>query len=281
MTSEPQWPRFSSHVVEQLAHANDIDDQVDPDVSLPDRVECHVDDDDVRQCYALGLAYWEQGVSRDALLSFCQRIIAGEVLSQADMAEFKQIRARYKLMRFAQRLYSTSHAVNKVFGLTTVTMGKLQDAYKNGQHQEVKRFAKRLRWLVSRPVWGYVHHTITHVKLASARDVCAVRRKRLEHIAWVARQTQLGGKTFHNTRKVISQQVAHYGIYHTLNPDNATIYQIFRFLSAINGLMGDKHDEIVAGAIAGEHRYDDQVKIADDLAWRLKRVAHSFVPDAS
>ena len=66
----------------------------------------------------------------------------------------------------------------------------------------------------------------------------------------------LTGHQFHNVRKIVSRQVSFYDTLRSIDPDNREARQISRFLAAINGLMGDRHDVMVADKLAGGDIYD-------------------------
>jgi len=83
------------------------------------------------------------------------------------------------------------------------------------------------------------------------------------------RKPLLSGKEFHTVRKIISQQVSCFDTLRTLNPQNLHLRQVSRYLAAINGLMGDRHDEMVRDSLTGRNAYDSPSRLDDDIRQRL------------
>ena len=77
-------------------------------------------------------------------------------------------------------------------------------------------------------------------------------------------------------RKIISQQVSYYDTLRSINPDNHDARQISRFLAAINGLMGDKHDEMVADDMENRLAYETPVALDEDIRQRLELLLSRF-----
>ena len=94
----------------------------------------------------------------------------------------------------------------------------------------------------------------------------------------------LTGHQFHNVRKIVSRQVSFYDTLRSIDPDNREARQISRFLAAINGLMGDRHDMMVADKLAGGDIYDRPAILDIDIRQRLElllaRFPLSFSPPA-
>lgn len=84
-------------------------------------------------------------------------------------------------------------------------------------------------------------------------------------------QPQLTGREFHTMRKIISQQVSYFDTLRSLEPDNHDARAISRFLAAINGLMGDRHDEMVADAMEMRTPYDEPCALNGDIRGRIEQ----------
>lgn len=77
-------------------------------------------------------------------------------------------------------------------------------------------------------------------------------------------------------RKVVSRQVSFYDSMRTLVP-NAEEARLSRFLSAINGLMGRMHDDMVEQAAAGSADYGrDGFPLPDDIRRRLETLVDHY-----
>ena len=58
---------------------------------------------------ALCLQFWLNGVDRQELLRLVRKQAKGDELTADERKQFKYMRARYKHLRFAQRLYLKKH----------------------------------------------------------------------------------------------------------------------------------------------------------------------------
>ena len=62
----------------------------------------------------------------------------------------------------------------------------------------------------------------------------------------------------------------------SLDPENKEALQISRFLAAINGLMGDKHDDMVADDMENRQSYDAPLALDSDIRQRLELLISRF-----
>ena len=102
------------------------------------------------------------------------------------------------------------------------------------------------------------------------------RRKEIKKLRELLANPQLTGKQFHDVRKVVSQQVSFYDTLRSLEPDNREARKISRFMAAINGLMGDRHDVMVADKLAGGSSYDRPAPLDSDIRHRLEQLLAIF-----
>ncbi|WP_025731845.1 hypothetical protein [Carnimonas nigrificans] len=273
MSGESRWQHFPPHTLERLFDAIEVDDVVEDQVSLPERgaLLC-ADDKQIHQCYSLCVQLWIDGVSRGALLALVDALKQHGDLTVAERRRFKSIRAKFKHLRFAQRLFSKNHKGGGLLHCTTVTMGKLQDAFRGGHQAELKRNIRTMRQLLLPPVWALMRRNIIHQQLDSATAICDYRQRCFQSLAPSIESLVLDGQRFHDTRKVVSQQVAYYDTFRTLYPDNEVATRMSRFMAAINGLMGDRHDDIIEATLNGERAYGDNESLSEDVRWRLERL---------
>ncbi|WP_395334553.1 hypothetical protein WBP06_23680 [Novosphingobium sp. BL-8H] len=270
---------FPPETLEAMFQAIEMDDVVDPEVSLPDPIPAVSDEAMMRSCLALATQFWRENVDRGQMCSLVDALLLSGDLPHDARVRYKHIRAAYKQMRFALVLYGRTHKAPLLFRLTVATMGHLQDAFRNRRRWAVTGYALALRILLSPPVWLAVRREIGNVKLDDARgfrDFHLAEFGRLR--GWLAGGSPTGHR-FHMMRKVISRQVAFYDTMRTLQPDER-VYRMSRFLSAINGLMGSLHDDLVEQVGAGQRDYhEDDVPLPHDIAHRLEAlVAHNPFP---
>jgi hypothetical protein len=265
----PTWQKFPAETLRRLFDAVDVDDIVDAHVALPDPIVLACPEESIRQCYALCLQFWEDGFTREDALRLVEKLLRNEALSADERLEFKYIRARYKHLRFAQRLYGKRHRSDYLFDLTTRVLGKLQDAFRSGRRSGIVRSGFHLRLLLSKPIWSMVQRSMENTRLDSEAGFIAFRKAELRDLKKAVARTHFSGRQFHAVRKIVSMQVSFYDTLRTLGPDDHA-YRMSRFLAAINGLMGSRHDEMVAEALSGRRHYDTPAPLANEIRSRVE-----------
>lgn len=170
----------SEATLDALFEAVEIDDVVDPEVSLPDPIPMDYDRQRMEAGFCLCLHFWHRWADREALLPLVRTLLREGDLDPAARRDYKNIRAAYKQLRFALVLYSANHRAPKLFKLTVALMGLLQDAFRGGRRGAVLRTGLALRLLLSAPVWAAVERSIARTRIddaagfsLSARPRCA------------------------------------------------------------------------------------------------------------
>lgn len=271
LTDEP----FPSETINALSEAVEIDDVVDPEVSLPDPIMLLCDQEQIHHCLRLCLQFWTDGVQRADLISLLNTLSKTRDLDLPSRARYKHIRARYKHLRFALMLYSADHRVPVVFGLTVAVMGHLQDAFRNGRRTAVFGYVLALRALLADPSWSMVRHQLRRIHLDNDQGFLDYRKGRIKALGRALRNSEFTGHQFHAMRKIVSQQVSFYDTLRSIHPDDHS-YRMSRFLSAINGLMGARHDALVEQAVKGVDRYDATRPLSDDIRSRLELLVEAY-----
>ncbi|EEW0111900.1 TPA: hypothetical protein RY449_001009 [Escherichia albertii] len=267
---------FPLEVSERLFIAVEEDDVVDAEVSLPPTITLRCTSDIIHDNYALCLKFWLDGVNRKELLRLTLKQAAGDELSTDERKQYKYMRARYKHLRFAQRLYLKKHQAGFLFGKTTVFLGRFQDGFRNGKKNIVSYYGNLLRVYLSSPVWWLVNYSLRHSQLESVNGFIAYRQAQMRMLKGIVSSPLLTGREFHDVRKIISQQVSYYDTLRSIDPENKEALQISRFLAAINGLMGDKHDEMVADDMENRQSYDAPVALDSNIRQRLELLISRF-----
>lgn len=268
--SKSKWMRFSPLTVQALFDAVDIDDIVDAQTCLPDPIVLTCSEATMRHCFSLCLQFWETGFSREELSGLVQKLIREGSWTADERMIFKFIRARFKHLRFAQQLYGNHHNRSRLLGRTTIYMGHLQDAYRGEDRAGVVAYGRRLRVVLSKPVWASLRYVITHTRLDDAAGFAAYRLRRIRCLEGLLTQAVFTGGEFHNMRKIISEQVSHYDTLRSLDPAQGSYYRMSRYLAAINGLMGARHDEMVADAQSGRQSYHASAPLDESIRERLE-----------
>jgi hypothetical protein len=270
----PTWQKFPAETLRRLFDAVDVDDIVDAHVALPDPIVLACPEESIQQCYALCLQFWEDGFTQEDALRLVAKLLRNEGLNVDERLEFKHIRARYKHLRFAQRLYSKRHRSDFLFDLTTRVLGKLQDAFRSGRRSRIVRNGLILRLLLSKPLWSMVQRSMENTNLTNEAELIAFQKVTMRDLKKAMERTHFAGRQFHTVRKIVSMQVSFYDTLRTLGP-NDHAFRMSRFLAAINGLMGSRHDEMIAEALSGRRHYDTPAPLATETRSRLETlIAH-------
>lgn len=263
--------KFSPEVIERLFIAVEEDDVVDEHASLPPIVDLQCSQKVIRNNYALCLQFWEDGVTRQDLLRLILTQLRNGELSEKEKKQYKYIRARYKHLRFAQQLYRKKHQSGFLFSKMTVFLGRFQDGFRNKQKDIITFYGKVLRvYHLNALVWMFVHYSLRHIQLDTADGFIHYCQGQMKTLQKLISKPLLTGREFHDARKIISQLVSYYDTLRAIDPDNQEALQISRFLAAINGLMGDRHDEMVADDMENLKPYDAPSVLDSDIRARLE-----------
>ncbi len=273
--AEQTWQKFPADTLLRLFDAVQVDDEVDAHVALPDPIILACADDTMRRCYSLCLQFWEDGFRREDLLQLVDTLLGNAWLSADERLQYKHIRARYKHLRFAQRLYSKRHRSNFVFDLTTRVLGHLQDAFRSGRRGGVVRYGMILRVLLSKPVWSMVQRAMQRTRLDSGEGLIAFQKVEMHRLKKAIARAMFGGDEFHTVRKIVSMQVSHYDTLRSLEP-NDHAFRMSRYLAAINGMMGARHDEMVTEALAGRRDYGTPAPLAKQIRSSLETLVARY-----
>lgn len=266
--TQPTWRKFPPEVLQRLFDAVEVDDAVDPAAALPDVMPSPVPQEVIVRCYALCLQFWESGVSRADLLDLVRELLRHKQLGADEQRHYKHLRARYKHLRFALRLYTVRHRSPFLFDLTTGALGELQDAFRGHRHGAVFCWSLGLRLLLTRPIWSIVRMGIETKRLDDTAGFTAHWCAKADQLRQSVARPLFTGREFHRMRKIVGMQVSYYDTLRTLGPDDDAV-RMSRFLAAINGLMGARHDEMVADALSGRRRYSTLAPLSEDIRSRL------------
>lgn len=264
---------YSPQVMAAMFEAVEMNDVVDPVVSLPDPLPLVCTEADIRACFALCRQFWEEGAARTEIAQLLGTLMASGDLPRESRVRYKHIRASYKQLRFASVLYGKRHKAPLLFRWTVALMGHLQDAFRNGRRMTVLGHVLLLRLLVTWPIWALVRREIAGIELDDAAGFLAFRRAEFAKLRRWMEGGHPTGHVFHMMRKVVSRQVSFYDSWRTVAPDEDR-YRMSRFLSAINGLMGSLHDDLVEQTCKGLRDYHrDDVVLPEDIDQRLRTLA--------
>lgn len=262
-------PRFTAKQCETLLAAVQSHDDVHLDARLPDDLHFNYRPEQFARGFALARQLWDGGFRRAALIRLATKVIFGRRFDPADIVEFKDIRARFKQLRFASVMFDEAHAYSPALHHITKTMGQLQDALKNGHHAKAAARAFQLRISLTGMAYRRMKRGLDQFHPSSIDGFRSYLEGELAAIRRFLAKSEITGKEFHEVRKTVSRLMAFYDCMNTLYP---SFYheRIARFVSTINGLMGGLHDGLVERRLSKEQDYHAEMfPLPADIGQRL------------
>lgn len=237
-------PIFSAEQCDALFAAVLVHDDMYPDAELPDAIHLNYSQEQLTQCYRICRQLWKEGVDRKDLIEIIKTIYRHRALSTEDQLAFKYIRAKLKHLRFAYVACDERHRYPRMLHRLTVATGYLQDALKNAQHAAAGRLSICTRLFLTRIFYALISREINQFQPSTTEAFKQYVRSQIDFLQWQLYREKITSKDFHEMRKVISRLVALYDNLKILYPSSYHD-SISQYLSTINGLMGNMHDELI------------------------------------
>lgn len=269
-------PVFSKAQCDALFAAVLVHDDVDLLAELPDRVHLDYSQSQLHDCYRICRQLWQPEVAQAHLKQVVNALMREGSLSPELQLEFKHVRAKFKHLRFAFVMFSKQHRYPPVFHRLVIVMGRLQDAFKHAHPDETLRYAWVLRLFLLRLPYALAKYDIDRFQPTTAMDFRVHVLGEMSTLGSSASHPELTSKEFHETRKIISRLVALYDNLRIVLP-SAYHDQVTKYLSTINGLMGQLHDELIERKLSktGDY-YADRFAMQEQIRTRLLTVAQRY-----
>lgn len=265
--------RFPPATLAALVAAIDVNDHIDPQAALPRHVPPDQPAPHLVEGFALSRQLWQEGFDWRRLRALANRLRRGGTLDEEERRWFKQVRARFKHLRFAFFLYAARHRSPAMLSLVTLVLGELQDAVRVRGPVAVRRHATRLAVLLTPPARRLLAWETDRFAPTSPAGLRAFTRAQVATLPPLLAAPVIGAHAFHAARKVVSRQVSFHDDMRTLHPSPEHVASA-RGLATINGLMGRFHDELVARDAAGSFDYHrDSFALPPDIRARLEALA--------
>lgn len=260
---------FTNEQCDALFAAILIDDEVDREAELPATIRFDYTRRDLIDCFGLAHRLWETGFDRDFLVHAAATLLRDGDLDAADRLSFKYVRAKFKHLRYAHRLYGRDAASPPMLDRITITMGHLQDAFRNHRRGAAMLHAALLRIWLSPAFVARLRREAGRLMPIDSAGFRARLERDAARLAAVAAADRMTARELHAARKIIGRQVSFYDTLRTLHPSRDSD-RISRSLSAINGLMGSLHDELVVTRTRDRSTYDGvRFALPDPIRARL------------
>ena len=274
----PAGLRFTTAQCDALFAAVLVHDEIHPDAVLPAAVPLDYAPEQFTAAFALARQLWDTGCHRHALVRLTRKLALGRHLDRADIGEFKDVRARFKQLRFASVMCDDAHAYAPALHRLTKTMGQLQDALKNGYKTRAAFRAAWLRLLLTGPAYRRMTRGLDRFRPSSSASFQAFARGEMIEIRDFLARPRVTGKQFHDVRKIVSRLVAFYDGMNTLYP-SACHRDVGRYVGTINGMMGGMHDGLIERRFSGEQNYRSETFVLPgEIARRLRALEERLTP---
>lgn len=250
--------QFPHETLDALLAAIAVNDVVDEHIALPAHFPGGFSQTQFAECLNLSRQLWQQGPQSSVMAGLARQLIGLRDLPEPERAVLKQIRARYKHMGFAFCLYTTAHKRPFLYEATSTLMGEAQDAFRNGSAGRAFLCGVGMSVLATSFFARWRAHMVQRARVGDAWTINAYLHAEIARIPAFLDSPGLTAARFHALRKIISRHVAFFDTLRILYPAE-DINRTARFLSAINGLMGKKHDELVRAALSGTLLYHKDI----------------------
>ena len=276
----PESTLFSAAQCDELFAAVLVHDELYPKAKLPDEIHLDYSQEQLAQCYRLCQQLWLDGVDRTQLCLMIEKIYKQGFLSAEDKITYHAMRAKIKHLRFAYVTFDERHRYPTMFHWMTGVMGNLQDAFKHDQRSALVCSALLVRFLLTKPFYTLITKEMDCFQPSTPESFHHYVHDEIDFIRLHLTKNMINGKEFHEMRKVISRQVAMYDNLKTLYP-SAYHRSISEYLSTLNGLMGSKHDELIAKKFdQSQDYYNDTFVIPDEIKQRLVNLTNKYIEPA-
>ncbi|WP_406238988.1 hypothetical protein ACF3NX_03070 [Acetobacter orientalis] len=255
---------FSQQTLSLLFDAILVDDIVDQHIELPTYLPTNFSSEQLAECLNLCQQLWLEGVANTQLRCLIKKIIIHKNLNSEERLSYKYIRAKYKHMGFAFILYTASHKRPLLFEATSTLMGEAQDAFRNQVTSKTLSTGLLLNAITAWPFSQFTQQYVQNAKLDPQSFMHHFKNDGKRIPEFLASHSVTPAQ-FHALRKIISRHVSFFDTLRTLYP-NEMYYKMSRFLSAINGMMGSMHDELVQKSLLKKIDYHkDNISIPNKI----------------
>lgn len=276
MDFNPNAKQYTAQQCKELFAAVLADDVIEVDTWFPDQIHLDYTQAQLIECFQICHQVWDEGFIPKEFDGMIKKLYQQRSFNKDDQLVYKHVRAKFKQLRFAFANFDERHEYSRMFDGITILMGRLQDAFKNGQRHLVGRYAILLRLFLTKLPTALLHWEMKKIKPSSVAGFQQYIGKEIDFIRSNLHKTEITGKAFHKIRKIISRQASFYVALTVLYPSQYHS-DVFRYLSTINGMMGRLNDDLVEKELNGTQDYHtDFFTIPDEIKQYLQVVVDKY-----
>ena len=276
MAFNPNIKHYSTEQCENLFSSVLANDVIAVDTWFPEQIHLDYTQEQLIECFQICHQVWVEGFDPKNFDEMIKKLYHERNFTKEEQLTYKHVRAKFKQLRFAFANFDERHEYPRVFDSITVLMGRLQDAFKNGQRSLIARYAIFLRLLLTKLPTALLHWEMKKIKPSSVAGFQRYIGKEIDFIRNNLHKSEITGKAFHRIRKIISRQASFYVALTVLYPSQYHS-DVFRYLSTINGMMGRLNDDLVEKELNGTQDYHtDFFTIPDEIKQYLQVVVDKY-----
>ena len=266
---------FAGDLCDTLFSAILIDDRIDSIIKLPVSVQLDYSVEELTACFTLAHRLWLTGFDRRKLIYLTDLIRRDGDLVESDRVRFKHMRAKFKHLRYAHALYGVEHCYPRLLNQMTIIMGQIQDACRNQRFEAAVRKSVLLRLLLTKLPSHWLRIEAERLIPTTSNAFRLLIESDAEAMRAAVARSSISGEVLHEVRKRIGRQVSFWDTLRTLEPTTDR-FRMSRALSAINGLMGDLHDNLVRRRAADPASYHRPFVLPEMIRGRITSLLPCF-----
>lgn len=268
-------PPASPALCKALLSAMRTGSDIFPEIHLPYVIDLQYGPTDFEQFYALNLGLWIPGNYIDRLKDHLLAVRDGRPLSAEELASYKEIRARLKQVRIAFVAFGKTHKSPQNSKKVASQMGHVKDSLANNRPDFARAQAIELLETLSTDMAERIQAELLAFEFSSAQSFRTYLREELDFLEDGLKKLERNAITadhFHEMRKTISRTTAVFLTIQTVRP-SANTEMVVKYLTTLNGLMGNEHDRLIADALEQTLDYEN-APISVDIPKLVPRLQH-------
>ncbi|CAI3953028.1 hypothetical protein [Commensalibacter communis] len=270
---------FSEQQCNQLYDMICVDDQINLDVTLPNKITFEYTQKQFIESFMISRRLWLEGIVDQQFPKIIRGLCASSKITEENKVIYKMVRAKFKHLCYAYRGFDARHKRPFLLGNITGLLGLIQDGFKNDKSSIVIPNAILLNSLWNEQGLSFLKREAYRYFPCDLADFTFTLHKNVRFIQQqIQNNSTLSAHEFHTLRKQMSMFSALYGTFDVLY-SSPYHHQVFQYLATINGLMGDYHDILIENKLNKTQNYFfDRFILPENISTRLAIFIKYFQP---